>query len=288
MSDSEENSKNINNLNNIFINSKINSSKGSQKIVNNTPQNLYINNGNKSKQINKTLIGGKKIQSENQSDSEILSEDEEDNNEDDETEDKEVGNLEGIEGEEGEDVDDGEESEEPEELGESEELEEPENQDDKTEENDDANNQETEYNEDGANEKDTELKDDVVNDCLYQYDDLIDAKNIYKQPIEVAMNQRTTDPYMTHYEKIRILGIRSKQISMGAKEMVKYDGIISAVELAKHELNNKTTPLVIKRVLPNNTYELWKISELNNENDNNDIIIKDLNDLYDNKSYEFI
>jgi DNA-directed RNA polymerase I, II, and III subunit RPABC2 len=282
MSDSEENPKNMNNLNNIFINSKINSSKGSQKIVNNTPQNMYINNGNKSKPINKTLIGGKKIESENQSDSEKSSEEDDDEENLDEAEENvDEADLENEDNEENLDEAEVEENAEGEEKGE-----EGEEIDEKTEDVEDVNNQETEYNEDGVNEKDTELKDDGTNECLYQFDDLIDAKDIYKQPTEVAMENRTTDPYITHYEKIRILGIRSKQISMGAKEMVKYDGIISAVELAKHELNNKTTPLVIKRVLPNNTYELWKVSELNNENDNNEIIIKDLNNLYDNKSYD--
>jgi DNA-directed RNA polymerase I, II, and III subunit RPABC2 len=237
MSDSEENPKNIHNLNNIFINSKINSSKGIQKIINNTPQNLYIN---------KTLNGGKKIESETNSDSENSSqEDDEEDEEDDNNENNDKEN----EGDEGEEEEDNEENEEEE------------TQNEKSEEVEDANNQETEYNEDGANEKDTELKDDITNDCLYQYDDLIEAKDIYKQPTEVPIENRTTDPYITHYEKIRILGIRAKQISMGAKEMVKYDGTMSAIELAKHELQKKTTPLIIKRILPNNTYELWKVSE---------------------------
>ena len=59
---------------------------------------------------------------------------------------------------------------------------------------------------------------------LLQYDDLVDERDTERQPIQIPNDQRTTDPQMTHYEKIRLLGIRTKQISMGAKVMVKYDG----------------------------------------------------------------
>jgi DNA-directed RNA polymerase I, II, and III subunit RPABC2 len=134
----------------------------------------------------------------------------------------------------------------------------------------------TEYNEDGPNEKDTENNNNDDDDCLFQYDDLIEDKDSEHQAYEIPKNERMTDPRMTHYEKVRLLGIRSKQISMGAKVMVKYDNNMGAVELAKYELNNKTTPLTIKRPLPDNSYELWKVSELqldDNDNDNNNISI---------------
>lgn len=127
-----------------------------------------------------------------------------------------------------------------------------------------------EYNEDGEYEKETESDNDdnIVEKCLYQFDDLIDEKNIDKE-YEIPSDKRKTGAFLTHYEKIRILGIRTKQIIMGAKPMIKYDDGISAFEIAKQELNNMTTPLIIKRLLPNNSYELWKINELNNDIDYN-------------------
>lgn len=148
----------------------------------------------------------------------------------------------------------------------------------------------TEYNEDGEKEKDLDGDDKDDDDCLYQYDDLVDDRDTDKPPVHILNENRTTDPQMTHYEKIRLLGIRTKQIAMGAKVMVKYDGNMGAMELAKYELINKTTPLIIKRSLPNNTFELWKVSELNIDEDNTIQIVEELNQSFlDNqKLYEIV
>jgi hypothetical protein len=67
---------------------------------------------------------------------------------------------------------------------------------------------------------------------------------------------------------------------MGAKVMVKYNGNLGAKELAKYELNNKTTPLIIKRPLPDNTFELWKVSELNISDNDNTQLIEELNESF--------
>jgi DNA-directed RNA polymerase I, II, and III subunit RPABC2 len=142
----------------------------------------------------------------------------------------------------------------------------------------------TEYNEDGVNEKDTEkdtdkdteMNNDEDDDCLYQYDDLVEERDSERQVYEIPRAERMTDPQLTHYEKVRILGIRAKQIAMGSKVMVKYDNSFGPVELAKYELKHKTTPLVIKRPLPDNTYEIWKVSDLNIDDDDSNMIKQDL------------
>jgi DNA-directed RNA polymerase subunit K/omega len=67
---------------------------------------------------------------------------------------------------------------------------------------------------------------------------------------------------MTSYERVRVLGIRAQQLNKGAKAMIKINQNLSVMEIAKLELEAGMTPLKIKRPLPNNTYEIWKISEL--------------------------
>jgi hypothetical protein len=52
---------------------------------------------------------------------------------------------------------------------------------------------------------------------------------------------------------------------------------MSSIELAKYELNKKMTPLIIKRPLPNKSYEMWKISELTIDDIDNDELIDNLN-----------
>jgi DNA-directed RNA polymerase I, II, and III subunit RPABC2 len=139
-----------------------------------------------------------------------------------------------------------------------------------------------EYNETIDNDMDKITEENIKDDeCVYMYDDSIDPTDLINEYVEISKENRETDSDMTHYEKIRILGIRTKQIIMGAKPMISYDDNISAIELAKYELINKTTPLIIKRVLPNNSYELWKVSELNYK-DNNEYEKSKLNDIYNN------
>lgn len=67
---------------------------------------------------------------------------------------------------------------------------------------------------------------------------------------------------MSLYEFVRLIGTRTKQLSMGAKPMIKNHKGLSSKEIAILELKNDTMPLIIKRPLPDNRYEIWKINEL--------------------------
>ncbi|KAF9168013.1 DNA-directed RNA polymerases I II and III subunit RPABC2 [Actinomortierella ambigua] len=81
-------------------------------------------------------------------------------------------------------------------------------------------------------------------------------------PKAVPKEERTTTPYMTKYERARILGARALQLSMNAPVLVDLEGETDALEIAMKELNQKKIPLVIRRNLPNNTYEDWEVSEM--------------------------
>jgi DNA-directed RNA polymerase I, II, and III subunit RPABC2 len=72
----------------------------------------------------------------------------------------------------------------------------------------------------------------------------------------------TTAPRMTKYERARVLGARALQISMGAPIMVKLTNEIDPLEIAMKELAEKCLPMIIRRYLPNGTYEDWKTSDL--------------------------
>ena len=86
--------------------------------------------------------------------------------------------------------------------------------------------------------------------------------NIINKNIRVPDNERITIPKLTKYERVRLLGTRSKQISDGSKIFIKSDKIENAMDIAKLELQHKVIPLKIKRQLPNGNYEIWSISEL--------------------------
>ena len=76
-------------------------------------------------------------------------------------------------------------------------------------------------------------------------------------------DSRITNPRLTRYEMVRIIGERTKQLTMGAKPLVKNYHELSYEEIALEELKHNMTPFKIKRPLPNNKVEIWSIEELN-------------------------
>ena len=61
---------------------------------------------------------------------------------------------------------------------------------------------------------------------------------------------------------VRILGERTKQLTMGAKALVKNIQDLSYEEVAVEELKLDMIPIKIKRPLPNNKIEIWELNEL--------------------------
>ena len=70
-------------------------------------------------------------------------------------------------------------------------------------------------------------------------------------------------PFITRYEKAKILGERAKQLSSGAKPFVEVeDNIIDEYLIALKEFNEKKIPFIIKRPMPNGGCEYWKFEDL--------------------------
>ena len=72
-----------------------------------------------------------------------------------------------------------------------------------------------------------------------------------------------TLPFLTKYEKARILGQRTKQINSGATPFVKVpENIIDGYLISLLELEEKKIPFIIQRPLPNGGSEYWNIKDL--------------------------
>ncbi|KAK1145909.1 subunit common to RNA polymerases I, II, and III [Aspergillus melleus] len=79
---------------------------------------------------------------------------------------------------------------------------------------------------------------------------------------KVPNEERTTTPYMTKYERARVLGTRALQISMNAPVLVDLEGETDPLQIALKELNQKKIPLIVRRYLPDGWYEDWTCEEL--------------------------
>lgn len=67
---------------------------------------------------------------------------------------------------------------------------------------------------------------------------------------------------MTKYERARILGTRALQIAMGAPVMVELEGETDPLEIARKELKDHKIPIIIRRYLPDGSFEDWGVDEL--------------------------
>jgi DNA-directed RNA polymerase subunit K/omega len=81
--------------------------------------------------------------------------------------------------------------------------------------------------------------------------------SIYVKPID-----RITKPFLFDFERVRILGERARQLSLGAKPMLKNIESFDPELIARMELEQKIIPLIILRELPDGRIEKWKVNEL--------------------------
>ena len=86
------------------------------------------------------------------------------------------------------------------------------------------------------------------------------SDNIKDNPVSIV--EKRTKPYMTKYEKARILGTRALQISKNSPVMVDVNGETDSLKIAQMELRERKIPIIVRRYLPDDTYEDWKIEDM--------------------------
>ena len=125
------------------------------------------------------------------------------------------------------------------------------------------------------NEEDDIIYEENEDECLIEKameDDVDILDNIYNseilnknEEIIVPNNERISPCRLTKYELTRILGERLKQLTEGAKPLVKnYKGLNYNI-IVNEEYKHNMLPFKIKRQLPNGTFEIWDLEELYKE-----------------------
>ena len=73
---------------------------------------------------------------------------------------------------------------------------------------------------------------------------------------------RTTTPFLTKYEKARVIGARALQISKNAPILVNPQEETDPILIAEKELREHKIPFIIRRFLPDGSYEDWAVKDL--------------------------
>lgn len=128
---------------------------------------------------------------------------------------------------------------------------------------------EDEYDENYLQKFDNEIMKNYVNEfhpeCLnHNYEEIQKLSSVTKNADGIIIDPlHKTIPYLTKYEKARILGQRAKQIETGAKPLVKVpENIVDSYIIAELELREKKIPFIIRRPVPGGGSEYWNLKDL--------------------------
>ena len=78
-----------------------------------------------------------------------------------------------------------------------------------------------------------------------------------------ADSNHRTYPFLTNFEKTKIIGLRANQISKGSVPFVSVPKHITDVrDIARLELEQRRLPFIVKRPLPNGQFEYWRLTDL--------------------------
>jgi DNA-directed RNA polymerase I, II, and III subunit RPABC2 len=102
-------------------------------------------------------------------------------------------------------------------------------------------------------------------ECVNHNDDEIQALTTVVRDANnnIIDDLHKTIPYLTKYEKTRIIGQRTKQINSGSKTFVNVpENVIDGYLVALMELEQKRIPFIIRRPIPNGGSEYWNLRDL--------------------------
>jgi DNA-directed RNA polymerase I, II, and III subunit RPABC2 len=98
----------------------------------------------------------------------------------------------------------------------------------------------------------------------HNYDEIIKLSKVTRNADGIIIDPlHNSLPFITRYEKAKIIGERSTQLAGGATPFVQVeDTVIDEYLIATKEFNEKKIPFIIKRPMPNGGCEYWRFEDL--------------------------
>ncbi len=82
-------------------------------------------------------------------------------------------------------------------------------------------------------------------------------------PDDGADKRHKSVPYLTIFEKTKMLGFRANQLAQGSKPFIAIPPHVTDVlEIASMELEQKRLPYILKRPMPDGSFEYVRLSDL--------------------------
>ena len=127
----------------------------------------------------------------------------------------------------------------------------------------------SDYEEDYLQKLDSSMQEDIISNfhpelLQHKKEEIDTLSKIVRNEENVIIDPfHKTVPFLTKYEKARILGERAKQLNAGAKPFINLESsMIDGYLIAEKELQEKKIPFIIKRPITNGGCEYWKVEDL--------------------------
>lgn len=101
-------------------------------------------------------------------------------------------------------------------------------------------------------------------ECKVDYRETVAPKIslLASPPLDKDPNHRSA-PFLTQYEKTKILGMRANQLSQSARPYIAVPEYVTDVwEIARMELAQRRLPFIVRRPMPDGSHEYWRLSDL--------------------------
>jgi len=89
-----------------------------------------------------------------------------------------------------------------------------------------------------------------------------DIVSVHETYSEYYTTSKITMPFLTKFEKAKILGVRAQMLASGSEPLITPPFPETCYEIALKELKEKKIPLLVRRYLPNNKFEDWRVEDL--------------------------
>ena len=136
---------------------------------------------------------------------------------------------------------------------------------------DEEENEEIDYNtlyndeeeDDDSLNSDNDIDDEILPENNFSKFNIVSNVQVYN---ECEKNKKKFHPYMTKFEKIKVISLRAQQIEDNSPILIKVpNNINSSKDIAELEFKNKKIPFIIRRYYSNTDYyEDWKLNEFVN------------------------
>jgi len=101
-------------------------------------------------------------------------------------------------------------------------------------------------------------------ECRIDYlETVMEALPLGTYPPGELDKQHKSVPYLTLFEKTKLIGFRANQLAQGARPLVDVPvHVTDVIEIARIELEERRMPYILKRGMPDGTFEYWRLTDL--------------------------